>query len=81
MMKVREVLSSAMSLLGNAATHILTERRKSLMKHLNKDLCPLGDGDFPNRGAYLFGEEFGARAKAVSDNIKALKGISLTVIF
>ena len=48
---------------------------KSLMKHSNKDLRPLYEGDVPNRGAYLFGVEFGARAKTVSDNFKALKGI------
>ena len=27
----------------------------------------------PNRGPWLFGEDFGARAKAMSDSIRALK--------
>ena len=46
------------------------------MKHLNSDLRPLCEGKFPDRGTYLFGENFGVKAKKASDNIRALKGIS-----
>ena len=49
MVKVREALSLAMPLLGNAAAHISTERRNNMMKHLNKDLRPLWVGDFSNK--------------------------------
>ena len=45
------------------------------MKHLNNDLKPLAEAQFPERGPYLFGEGFGARAKATADSIKALKDV------
>ena len=70
-----EALAASISLIGNATAHISTERRKSVMKHLNKDLKPLCEGKFPDRGPYLFGEKFGTKAKETADNIKALKGI------
>ena len=43
------------------------------MKHLNKDLKPLAEAEFPKRGAYLFGDDFGKRAKSTSVNVSALK--------
>ena len=46
------------------------------MKHLDSDLKPLAEGQFPERGPHLLGEGFGARAKASSDGIKALKGVT-----
>ena len=45
------------------------------MKHLNRDLRPLAEGEFPDTGANLFGEDFGKRAKTMADNIRALKGV------
>ena len=45
------------------------------MKHLNKDLKPLAEAQFPDRGAFLLGEDFGKRAKTTADNISALKGV------
>ena len=72
---VKQATSAAMTLMGNAAAHMSTERRKSLMKHLNKDLNTLCEGDFQDRGPYLFGEKFGSKAKNMADNIKALKGV------
>ena len=50
--KAKAAVESSITLLGNAATHFSTERKKCLMKHLSKDLRPLCDGKFPNRGAY-----------------------------
>ena len=76
--KAKAAVESSITLLGNAATHFSTERRKCLMKHLNKDLRPLCEGKFPNRGAYLFGDNFGSKAKKTADNIRALKGVSFT---
>ena len=76
--KAKAAVESSITLLGNAATHFSTERRKCLMKHLNKNLHPLCEGKFPNRGAYLFGDNFGSKAKKTADNIRALKGVSFT---
>ena len=45
------------------------------MKYLNKDLKPLVEAQFPDRGAFLLGEDFGKRAKTTVDNISALKGV------
>ena len=67
-------LEAAISLTGNAAAHLSVEQRKALMKHLNKDLKPLAEGDFPHRGPLLFGESFASKAKSTEDNVKALKG-------
>ena len=44
------------------------------MKHLNNDLKPLAEGDYPDRGPLLFGEGFAGQDKAAADGIKALKG-------
>ena len=68
-------IRSSLCLLGNASAHFNVERRKALMKHLNKDLRPLAEGEFPDKGANLFGEDFGKRAKSMADNIRALKGV------
>ena len=45
------------------------------MKHLNTDIKFLAETEFPDGGPYLFGEDFGKRAKAAADDIRALKGI------
>ena len=70
------VCKSTLALLGNASAHFNVERRRSLLKHLNKDLRPLAEAEFPERGAYLFGDDFGKRAKKMSDNVSALKGLT-----
>ena len=67
-------LEAAINLTGNAAAHMSVERRKSLMRHLNGDLKPLAEGDFPDRGLLLFVESFASKAKSTADNVKALKG-------
>lgn len=68
-------IQTSLTLLGNAATHLSVERRKSLLKHLNKDLKPMAEAEFPDRGAHLFGDSFGKRAKKMADNVSALKGL------
>ena len=75
--QAKEAVEASIALLGNAAAHFSTECRKSLMKHLNKDIRPLCGSTFPGRGQYLFGEDFGTNAKKTADNIKALKSISV----
>ena len=71
----KRAIRSNLSLLGNALAHFNVERRKALMKHLNRDLRPLAEGEFPDTGANVFGEDFGKRAKTMADNIRALKGL------
>lgn len=72
---LKAAVKSGVTLLGNAAAHFSVERRKRTRKHLNSDLKPLAEGQFPDRGAHLFGDSFKARAKAAADSVKALKGI------
>ena len=54
-MRIKAAVKTSIALLGNAAAHFNLERRKSVMKHLNKDLQPLAKGTFPNRGPWLLG--------------------------
>ena len=62
-----------LSLLGNASSHFSVEHRRAVIKHLNKDLRPLADAEFPNRGPQLFGDDFGKR----ENNVSALKGLQV----
>ena len=75
--QAKEAVEASIAQLGNAAAHFSTECRKSLMKHLNKDLRPLCGSKFPGCGPYLFGEDFGTKAKKTADNIRVLRGISV----
>ena len=45
------------------------------MKHLNTDIKYLAEEEFPDRGHYFFGEDFGKRAKTAAENVRAPKGI------
>jgi len=71
----RSALDTALQLLGNASAHFNVERRKEVMKHLNSDLKYLAAKEFPQGGSSLFGEDFGSKAKAAVEDIKALKGV------
>jgi len=51
------------------------------MQFLNKDLKPLAEAQFTDRGAFLFGEDFGKRVKTTAGNISALKGVQAKVLF
>ena len=44
----KSAIQASMSLLGNAAAHFSVERRKALMKYLNRDLKPLAEAQFPD---------------------------------
>lgn len=72
---VDSAVRASLTLLGNASAHFSVERRRSMLKHLNKDLKPLAEAEFPNRGAHLFGEDIGKRAKKMAENVSALKGL------
>ena len=41
------------------------------MKHLNTDFQPLAKGNFPNRGPWLLGDDFGTKAKSTLGKRKA----------
>ena len=71
----KKAVRSSLQLLGNATVHFNVERRKEIMKHLNTDIKFLAETEFPQSGPYLFGEDFGSKAKTAADNIRALKGI------
>ena len=51
------------------SSHLNVECYRALLKHFNKDLKPLAEADIPNRGAQLFGEDIGKRAKSMADNV------------
>ena len=72
---VRNAIHSSTSLLGNASAHFNVQRRKAIMKHLNADIKHLAEAEFPDKGPYLFGEDFGRRTKAAAEDVRALKGI------
>ena len=72
---LENAIHSSMSLLDNGSTHFNVERRKAVMKHLNTDIKHLAEAEFPHRGPYLFGEDFGRRAKAAVEDVRALKDI------
>ena len=71
---IRSAAKTSLTLIANASAHFTVERQKCIMKHLNKDLKPLAEEQYPSRGPSLFGEGFAAKAKATADGIKALKG-------
>ena len=71
----RSAIHSSLLLMGNASAHFNVERTKAIMKHLNTDTKLLAEAEFPDGSPYLFGEDFGKRAKANADDVRALKGI------
>ena len=69
-------LKAAISLLGNATAQLNTERRKTVTSSLNEHICPMAKGKFPDRGTYLFRQDFTNKAKTRADSIKALKSVA-----
>ena len=64
-------------LLGDAAQHHSSLRRKAIMKQLNPQLQALiKEGDFKEAQPGLFGEDFGEKAKAKLETAAALKNPS-----
>ena len=60
------------SALSYATAHFSLERHKAIMKHLNEEISPLAEEKSSYRGPYLFGEDFGQKAKTAANNIRAL---------
>ena len=68
------MIQSALVLLGDAVHHQSSLRRTELMKHLNPQLQSLmKDADFKGAQPFLFGEDFGEKAKAKLEAAAALK--------
>lgn len=72
---IKAHIKVAISLIGNATAHVNTERRKAVMANMNEHVCPMAQGEFPDRGPALFGRDFANKAKAMADNIRALKAV------
>ena len=60
-----DAAGAALALLGNASAHMTCERRKRVLRDLNKDLLPLAEDEEVFKGAapLLFGETFERRMK------------------
>ena len=67
----RSAMQSRLLLMANASAHFNVERRKAIIKHLNTDIKFIAEVEFPDSGPYLFGEDFGKRAKAAADDVRA----------
>ena len=67
------MLQSSLMLMGDASQHHSSMRRKDILHHLNPQLKKLmSESDFSGVQAYLFGEDFGLKAKEKLDAAAAL---------
>ena len=63
--EVIPMIQAALMLMGDASQHQSSIRRKMLMQHFNPQIKGLmDDSDFGKAQAFLFGEDFGEKAKA-----------------
>ena len=64
-----------LGLLGNASAHQSKERRKNVLKDMNRDVLPLVDEDEQFKGAapLLFGEGFEKKMKEHMDAVRCLR--------
>ena len=70
------MVQAAIQLLGDAAQHHSSLRRKAIMQHLNPQLQTLmKDKDFKGSQPLLFGEDFGEKAKSKIEAAAALKKV------
>ena len=68
------MLQSALLLMGNASQHQAFFRRKQILQHLNPQLKSLmKESNFTGTQPYLFGEDFGAKAKEKLEAAAVLK--------
>ena len=70
-----DAATQALRFMGNANSHISTERRKRVVGFLNKDLRPLAEEPerFESAAPFLFGKEFEKEAKDHVDSVKSLR--------
>ena len=73
-----EATTQALRFLGNAHSHISSERRKKIGSHRNKDLHPLVEESerFASAAPYLFGQEFEKAAKDYVESVRSLRKMS-----
>ena len=67
---------AALRFLGNASAHIAQERRRRVLKELNRDLEGLAedeDGEFAEAAPLLFGDGFAKKSKEHIENVRALR--------
>lgn len=66
---------AALALIGNASANMTTERRRRILKDLNKDLLPLAEDADAFKGAapLLFGGNFEAKMKGHLESLKCLR--------
>lgn len=71
-----EVAKAALSLLGNASAHISKERRRKVIKCLNKKVHPLADEKevFAEAAPLLLGKVFETKMKSHLESLKCLSG-------
>ena len=71
------MIQSALMLMGDASQHQSSLRRKLLMQHFNPQLKGLmGESDFSKAQPFLFGEDFGDKAKSKLEAAAALKKVA-----
>ena len=70
-----DAASAALALLGNASAHMTCERRKRVLRDLNKDLLPLAEDEEAFKGAapLFHGETFERRMKDHLESLKCLR--------
>ena len=70
------MLQSSLMLMGYASQHQSSMRRKDSLHHLNPQLKRLmNESDFTGVQLYLFGEDFGIKAKEKLDAAAALQKV------
>jgi len=71
------MIQAALMLMGDASQHQSSLRRKMLMQHFNPQLKGLmNDSDFGKAQPFLFGENFGEKAKARLEAAAAIKKVA-----
>ena len=72
---IRKASITAVSLIGNASSHLSHLRREKVVTSVNKALLPLvkEDDHFAGASPNLFGPDFAKRSKEFLDQVKALR--------
>ena len=70
-----EAGGTALALLGNASAHMTCDRRKRVLRDLNKDLLPLAEDEEVFKGAapLPFGDSFKRKMKEHLESLKCLR--------
>ena len=73
-----EAVKTALALMGNASSHLSKERRKLVVKDLNKDAASLAEEDemFKDAAPQLFGDGFETKLKQHVDAVRCLRKAS-----